>query len=155
MSLVFQWTSFFCPAGKLGSQRQSLFCGMKKRATDENSCIWIAFLSLCTFKPFKVKPERHSSPVLHRLLSCNSLYWDLGHRRWLHISSAYKKHLAWSHRWMHVGLTCASTHGGDAALLISVFLCQIPSIHICWEQESERYNLYIYDTSVCVRVCCC
>lgn len=60
----------------------------------------------------KGKKERRCSPVVH--------HRGRGHRGWLHIQSfrpqtAYKKHLAWSARWMCMGLTCAYAHGSDAA----------------------------------------
>lgn len=104
MSLVFQWTTFLCPASKLWSQRQEpFFVAWKKEKTEEErqkkTAVYGLHFWVCVrLSLLKVKPERCSTPVLHRLLSFNSLCSDWGHRRWLHMQSsrltAYKQHLA-------------------------------------------------------------
>lgn len=174
MSFVFQWTTFFCPAGKLWSWHHELFLWPEKKNNRRKQLYMDCIILVCVrLSLVKAKPDRRSSPVLHRLLSFNSLCWDLVHRSWLHIQlsrlTAYKKHLAWSCRWMCVGgyhvqapLVVMLQDNAQTpvfspiSLLISIFfLCQFPSIRICWGQKSGRYNLYVYDISVCVHVCCC
>lgn len=76
--------------------------------------------------------------------------------------------MAWSLRWMCGINTCihswydaagrrsTSRRTSSARFFIPVlFFCRFPSIRVWWGQESWRYNLYVYDISVCVRVCCC
>lgn len=106
---------------------RSLCSGLKKKRLEQlkKRALFGLHLWVCIhLSLLKVKTERRSSPVWH--------HRALGHCRWLHVRSsrprrAFKKNLAWSRRWMCVGLTCANTHGADAAGQCSAS-CRRPSL---------------------------
>lgn len=107
MSLVFQWTTFFCPASCEVTIR-NLYSGLKggKKSLEQQkkTAVFGLHLWVC-LSLSKGKTERRCSPVLH--------HRGLGHHRWLRIQSsrpktAYKKPDLLDEC---AGLTHAYTHG--------------------------------------------